>query len=263
VSGPCLWDIDTSCNEDVWNAATPAERERATAYATEVLWALTGRRFGLCILEVRPCQRLVEPTYETYGVLWDQGAGGGWSFMPYLDSSGRWNNLACPGGQCRPASEVWLPGPVAGITEVRINDQVVDSSAYRVDDFAYLVRQDGGSWPVAQDFSVDQYDDAGTFVVTYARGVPVPAAGAAAAGTLAIEFLRACAGGNCRLPARIQSLTRQGVSMQATQTTIKDGLTGLNEVDNWIYAVNPYQRSQPVRVWSPDQDVRRVTTWRA
>lgn len=259
---PCTWDIDPSCGQDVWDAASPADRVRATQYATDVLWALTGRRFGLCVLEVRPCDVITEPLYETYGVLWDSG-GGGWQWMPYLDSGGRWNNLTCPGGQCRPASEVWLPGPVAGITEVRINDVLVDPAAYRVDDQAYLVRQDGGSWPVSQNFNVDQYSVDSTFVVTYARGVPVPPSGQVAAGQLAIEFLRACAGGNCRLPARIQSLTRQGVSMQATATTIGDGLTGINEVDNWIHSVNPNKLSQPVRVWTPDAPVRRVTTWRA
>lgn len=263
MSGPCQWDLDVGCNQTEWDAATDAQRAAATEYATYVMWALSGRQFGLCLLEVRPCEVLTEPTYQTYGVLWDSGGGGGWQFMPYLDTGGRWNNLACPGGQCRPASEVWLPGPVAGITEVRINNAVVSPSAYRVDDAAYLVRQDGGSWPIAQDYNVDQYATTGTFVVTYARGVAVPPSGAAATGALAIEFLRACAGGKCRLPARVQSLTRQGVSMSAAETSIKDGLTGLNEVDNWLFAVNPNGLRQRVQVWTPDQAPRRVTTWRA
>lgn len=260
---PCTWDIDVSCNQAVWDAATPADRTRAQEYATSVLWALTARRFGLCVIEVRPCEVRTEQGYQTYGVLLDSGGGGGWTWLPYLDDVGRWNNLACPGGQCRPSSEVWLPGPVAGITEVRINDVVVAPSAYRVDNATYLVRQDGGSWPVTQDFNVDQYATEGTFVVTYARGVAVPGAGQVAAGTLAVEFLKACTGGNCRLPARVSSLTRQGVTMQAADTTIKDGLTGINEVDNWIFSVNPYRRAQASAVWSPDLPANRVTTWRA
>lgn len=260
---PCTWDIDVSCCQTVWDAATPADRTRAQEYATSVLWALTARRFGVCVIEVRPCEIRTEQGYQTYGVLLDSGGGGGWNWLPYLDDVGRWNNLTCPGGQCRPSSEVWLPGPVAGITEVRINDAVVDPSAYRVDNATYLVRQDGGSWPVTQDFNVDQYATEGTFVVSYARGVAVPAAGRVAAGALACEFLKACVGSSCRLPARVSSLTRQGVTMQAADTTINDGLTGINEVDNWIRSMNPYKRAQASAVWSPDLPANRVTTWRA
>lgn len=262
MDGPCTWDLDPSCDQAVWDAASAADKDKATAYATYVMWALTGRRYGLCVMSVRPCDVITDPSYQTYGVLWDSGGGGGWQFMPYLDTGGRWNNLICPGGQCRPASEVWLPGPVAGIAEVRVNNALVDPAAYRVDDQSYLVRQDGGAWPVSQDYGVDSTSSTSTFVVTYARGVPVPAAGAAATGVLAVEFLKACVGSACRLPARVSSLTRQGVSMQAAQTTIKDGMTGINEVDNWIYSVNPYKRAQATRVYSPDLPVRRVTTWR-
>jgi len=260
--GPCTWDIDVTCCQETWDAATPTDRTRAQEYATSVLWALTGRRFGLCISTVRPCISQVDPLYQTYGVLWDSG-GGGWDFMPFL-FSGVWRNCACGGPcMCRASSEIWLPGPVAGIAEVRINNVIVDPATYRVDEQTWLVRQGGQVWPVAQNLDEPATSTTDTFVVTYARGVEVPPAGRVAAGTLACEFLKSCTGGQCRLPARVSSLTRQGVSFQAADATIADGFTGINEVDNWVFAVNPNKLKARPGVWSPDLPTNRVTTWTA
>ncbi len=259
--GPCTWDIDVSCCSDTWNAATPADRTRAQQYATTVLWSLTGRQFGLCAMTVRPCTPMVDPLYQTYGVLWDSG--GGWDFVPFI-WNGSWRNCGCGGVcQCRPSSEVWLPGPVAGITEVRVNNLVIDPATYRVDEETFLVRQGGEVWPNSQNLDNPASSTTDTFVVTYLRGKQVPPAGQVAAGILACEFLKSCTGEKCRLPARITSLTRQGVSMSAADQTIADGYTGINEVDNWVFAVNPNRLKARPAVWSPDVPAHRVTTWTA
>lgn len=51
----------------------------------------------------------------------------------------------------------------------------------------------------------------------------------------------ACGGGKCRLPRRVQTVSRQGVTYQMVDPTdiYRDGLTGLPEVDIWIASVNP------------------------
>ena len=81
-----------------------------------------------------------------------------------------------------------------------------------------------------------------TWSVTYEKGFPIPAAVLGAAGVLAVEWARGCVGAACRLPGRIQSLTRQGinVSMVPIDQLLDRNLTGLVEVDQVITAVNPY-----------------------
>lgn len=256
---PCLWTVDTGCCSAVWAAAPPELRTRAEQYATSVLWALTGRRFGPCAVTVRPCSPEGERTYMTYGVWLDgTGSGGGW--IPSI-WNGSWRNCGCGYGSCacEPASQVWLPGPVAGVSEVRVDGVVVASSAYRVDNASWLVRTDGGVWPAFQDMGAGPLES-GSFVVTYLRGELVPDGGAAAAGALACEFVKACSGQPCRFPKRVTSVSRQGVTVSA-QETIQAGETGIPEVDLWVRAWNPGKLWARGRVFTPDLPAPRVTTW--
>lgn len=255
---PCLWDADLGCNTAEFAAMPPDLQARAIAWATEMLWMLSGRRFGTCPVTVRPCQSCGEHTYQTYGVMEQGGSGGGW--VPYL-MDGQWRNCGCAGPHsCRPASEVYLPGPVAGISEVRVDGVVVPANLYRVDDSAWLVRQDGQRWPDWQDLSAAP-GAVNTFVVTYLRGVTVPMAGRIAAGALAHEFAKACQGGPCRLPQQVQSIVRQGVEMQLVAEDAAEMLTGVSEADQWIRAVNPSKLRQRPRVASLDVTLPRVQTW--
>ena len=255
----CQWAIDVSCCQATWDAADEAARTRATNWAVGVLWALTGRRFGPCAITVRPCEPLHPPTYETFGIWGDSRSGGGWT--PFL-WAGSWRNCSCA-GSCgcgpRPGIDAWLPGPIYAISEVRVDGVVLDPSAYRVDNGTWLVRQDGGTWPQFQDYATPA-DEA--FTVTYFIGSPVPAGGAVAAGTLACEFLRACAGGPCRFPKRVTSVSRQGVTVSA-QETISAGSTGIPEVDAWVRAINPGGLREAPAVYSIDAPTARVVTWTA
>lgn len=255
---PCLWDIDTGCNPE-WQAYPPEVQSRATRWATEILWMLSGRRFGTCPVTVRPCQGCGERTWQTFGVLAQGGSEGGW--VPYL-RDGQWSNCGCAGAHaCHPDSEVWLPGPVASVIEVRVGAEVVPDDAYRVDDGNWLVRHDGGEWPRTQNLSL-RPGSAGTFTVTYLRGVPVPDAGKVAAGALAVEFARACASaGACRLPREAQSIIRQGIELQLVPDDPGDMLTGVTEADQWLRAVNPHKLRQRPLVASLDLTAPRVTTW--
>lgn len=255
---PCLWDVDAGCSAE-WATFDPAVQTRATKWATEMLWMLSGRRFGTCPVTVRPCQGCSGQSWQTYGVMYQDGVGGSW--VPFL-MDGQWSNCGCVGTHaCHPDSEVWLPGPVAAISEVTVDGVVVAADAYRVDDGNWLVRHDGGTWPRTQNLS-RRAGAADTFVVTYLRGTPVPEAGKIAAGALAVEFARACAGaGACRLPREAQSIIRQGVELQLVSEDAADMLTGVTEADQWLRAVNPGKLRQRPMVASLDVTAPRITTW--
>lgn len=252
----CAWSVDTGCCP-IWGDLDETDQLRATQWATDVMWAATGRQFGVCPITVRPC---FNETYNGLGVWWNDG-----SFWPYI-FNGVWYNAGCGcTGRCccepLPFTQAWLPGPVAGVSEVRVDGVVIDPMTYRVDDAQWLVRQDGGRWPICQDYN-RALGLEGTWSVTYFRGTPAPPSVLAAAGTLACEYAKACKGGECRLPGRVSSIIRQGVSIQMVDVDalLKMGYTGLTEVDQIIRSYNPAGLTHRLRVLSPDIPVNRVTT---
>lgn len=261
--GPCEWPINTACCTD-WDTYEPDVQAAATAWATYILWALTGRRYGGCPVTVRPCGGGCPRAlgWMTYPVTLDGGdaaAAGGW--VPYVDAGGAWRNCACAGGcSCSARCEVWLPGPVASVASVTVDGVAIDPGAYRIDNAQLLVRTDGECWPECQDLN----EDAGapdTFEVVYTRGTAVPVAGQIAAGKLACDYAKSCATG-CKLPGNLSSLSRQGVDVQLVDPTeiLAAGLTGVAEVDTWIRAVNPYRLAQRSRFYSPDLAPPRVVS---
>ena len=147
-----------------------------------------------------------------------------------------------------------LPGPVGAVTEVVVDGTVLDPAAYLVAG-SDLSRVDGKNWPICQDLALPPTEP-GTWMVTYERGVPVPAGGQVAAALLAVElFKAACSDPSCALPRRVQSISRQGVTVAVLDAfdDIDKGHTGIWLVDSWIASV-----TQPIRgsrVYSPD--VRR------
>jgi hypothetical protein len=257
MAGPCTWDIVFNDCCDCWDELDPAARQRALDYATTVMWAATGKQFGLCPY----CA-----DSGGMGFFWSGGV-----YIPYL-FNGQWRNCFCGCGtgpgccSCEPHCQVYLPGPVASVTEVIQDGFLVDPSAWRVDNNQWLVRTDGDCWPKCQNFSVDAglgvFND-NTMQVTYVRGLPVPAAVLNAAATLACEFAKACRNLACRLPGRLSTVARQGVQLtfQNIDFLINDMFTGIPEVDQIIKAYNPYGLARPMRLWSPDLPVtRQVTT---
>lgn len=256
---PCQWPLITECCSDAWEAATDAQRLFATSVATELVWRLSARRFGICDITVRPCKRSCNQGVSAWPPPW------GTSFVPVL-SGGQWTNTTCGGCKsgcsCDELQEVVLPGPVDYVTEVRVDGAVLPATAYQVHDHRLLVRTDGGEWPSCQDLTAAP-DEPGAFAVTYGQGIPVPPGGQYAAGIYACELLASCTGGTCRLPKRVQTVTRQGVTMAFLDPLdfLDKGLTGIPEVDQWISAVNPDKLRSPSRVYSPDSvPVRTVTS---
>lgn len=226
----CTWPIDRSCLPE---AATPEERVKqrhAEDLAVSVLWALSGRQFGQCPVIARPCPQACSTSSGMYGPGW----------FPVFDD-GQWRNLTCScPGSCTASGPtvVHLPGPVGEVLSVNVGGIELDEAAYQLEG-GRLYRTDGAQWP-RQDLNAPSGSD-GTWTVTYTRGVPVPPGVGVLVGLLTKEFLAACSGGKCRLPRRVQSVARQGVSytMVDPADIYAAGKTGLSEIDLWLAAVNP------------------------
>jgi hypothetical protein len=108
---------------------------------------------------------------------------------------------------------------------------------------SWLHRIDGKPWVGAE------------VVVTYRWGVAPPTAGKVHAVNYALELGKAIAGDtSCRLPKRVVSLTRQGVSMALIdpQRYLEQGKLGIVEIDQWLAAVNPHAVPERASIWSPD-----------
>jgi hypothetical protein len=252
MEAPCDgWVPDTGVCPD-WNTAghTDATKAYAILTASYVIWAATGRRFGLCPTTVRPCQPVQAPLYLTYPAwsIWDTAVpGGGLPFGPYAQPGS-----CCTGScQCSP-SQIALPGGADSVTSVVIDGVVLDPSAYRLVG-NLLVRQDGGVWPLQQDLA-SPLGDPNTWAITYAAGEAVPDVLQAAAGVYACELAKARTGGPCALPGRVQSISRGGVDIQYVDTTdyLDKGWTGVQEVDQIIATINPYGLKSRPRVLSLD-----------
>lgn len=256
MAAPCAWTLNTDCCAEFWATLSAQQKADATAVATQVIWAASGRQYGTCPVTVRPCGN--EPCDDGIGgYTWDNGV-----FVPYI-VGGQWYNCACLGVcRCSASCKVLLPGPVASVTSVTVDGVLIDPSTYRVDDGRWLVRTGTGNcWPTSQNFDVDS--GTGTFIVVYERGVAVPDALKLAAGMYACEWGRGCVGASdCQLPSRIVTLTRQDVvyEFQDIDTLLESGLTGVPAIDVILKSVNPFGITHRYRVLSPELDGPVTTT---
>jgi hypothetical protein len=245
TEGALQWPFRQQCDPTALQA-TAAQVADATALALDWLWSLTARRFGTRSVVDRPASLPaggaacgMYPSYlqSVYGPL-------GWGGL------GGWTGL--------PPEVIELQGPAVAVTQVSITDSdgltaVLATNAYRLEG-NYLIRQDGGVWPLGQNM-VAALGQANTWAVTYNRGYQVPLAGQVAMGLLICEFLKALRmDKSCRLPANVTAATRSGVSVTLDLTKAMR-TTGVAEVDRWVTSVNPNGRQGPGQVWSPD--VRR------
>lgn len=244
TTSPCTWPIDRTC--------LPADADQdlvdhAADTAVGVLWALTGRRFGLCPVEARP-----SPPGTHYPAGNPLSPGPGW--VPHLDAGTIRNVPACLGPACDRHGAIVLPGPVHQLLGMDVEGEEVDLTSI-IRDGDRIYRRDGLPWP---DQHLDRPSgDEGTWAVRYLRGEPVPAGGARMVGVLANEFLAACTTGRCQLPRRTTQVQRQGVTMTMVDPSdiYASGATGISEVDLWIRAHNPNRLASRPVVWSPDLGV--------
>jgi hypothetical protein len=252
----CYWPADYSgCSDcDPLNALPPEEKFKFERMAAEMMFAWSGFVFGVCDVVIRPCRS-------------DCGEGGRaptfWGRGPYGGAERQWtpvlidgvmHNMSCGcAGHCTcgesgPTS-LRLPGPVQAVTRVTVDGRLVLPTAYEVMYSRLLVRTDGGVWPGCQDL-LAQPDKSNTFEVAYRKGVPVPVGGQMATGVLACELAKAyCGDESCKLPQRIQTVTRQGMTIgfQDSFEDLKAGGTGIWAIDSWISTVTMPRQSASVR----------------
>lgn len=244
----CDWTVPDPLCCECWNGADPARKEQAIRWASNVMYARTGRQYGPCEVTVRPCMKMA--CNRSGGWLGAWWSGSLWT--PYI-WQGQWFNCFC--GDlccCEPRCQVQLAGPVQSIVEVTIGGVPVDPATYRVDDLQWLVRQGGECWPQCPNMD-NASGGTDVWEVTYMRGKEVPRDVLDATAILACEYVKFCAGDStCRLGSRVTALVRQDVSMQfvSPEVMLSLGLTGISVIDDIISAHNPAGLKFQPRVFS-------------
>lgn len=281
ASGLCSldgWELDQSCM-DIPVDTPPEVIERWRRVAAELLYGLTGQRFGpSCPVTVRPCRKQCADGFGLLtGRFFYQGQGylSTGQFIPFMRDGQMFNASLCGcSGDCHcgpELCEVYLPGPIYDVVSVDIDGDTVAPATYNVLDGQFLVRRSdvaddafgGKCWPSCQDMSLPP-GQPGTFTVVYRTGIPLPAMGVAALSQLAAHYIKGCNGCGCGIGTRnnLSRLSRQGVDLEFAdaQQTLADGRTGLPLVDLFIHTVNPSRLPQAMRVLSPDAP-RRPRIW--
>ena len=256
----CSWIVEDPVCCDCWTGADPRMREQAILWASSIMYARTGRQFGLCPVTVRPCLK----TACNGRGNWMFWAWSGSLWTPYI-WNGTWYNCFCADVCCcEPRCQVQLAGPVNSIVEVTISGVPVDPATYRVDDYQWLVRQGGECWPTCPNMD-NASGGTDVWEVTYMRGRPVPDDVLAATAILACEYVKFCRGdSSCRLNSRVTAMIRQDVSIQFVppDTMLSLGLTGVGIVDEIITSHNPAGLKYQPRVFSTaNTPWPRQTTW--
>lgn len=268
--GPCApWanegDLCSPC-DDVYGGASgtidPIAMDNFMQMASNILFYASGQQFpGLCEKTIRPCTR------RAFG-----GTGGPFTRPVVIGTRWEYITPACGCGEidrcgCGDLEQLTLIDyPIVEVSEVKVDGDVLSPSAYRVDDYQYLVRIDGESFPCCQDLSLDDTEE-NTFSVTYEFGHAPPPEGVHAAAILACELYLGCQPedgdgpgvGECRLPRNIASLARQGVTVdfQLAQSLFvkQNGRPidfGIPEINMFLATANPHGLTAPSYVASPD-----------
>lgn len=241
-----------------WSSYSVPTQTYALRVATRVIWAATGRLYGLESVTVRPSRPAQSPLYRTYPVgfqgygFWSLfGINGATAFQVVSACGCGSNSSGTNSCQCG-AADISLPDDVDSITNVTIDGVVLDPLKYVLSG-GFLTRIDGLAWPYMQDFTLAA-NAVGTWSVTYNQGIAVPADLNDAAGLYACQVGAALTGGSCMLPGRVQNITRQGLDIQYVDpgNYLEANRTGYDAVDSILVTYNPYGLHQRVRVASLD-----------
>lgn len=253
MGGPCTaWaNVNDAAALPDLKDADPAFLALALSASCKVLYALSARQFpGVCLASVRPHRRYVEDATPSSPWWWRA-----------------WGSYGHPGGcGCSMPPRITLGyRPIRQVTEVRIDGEVLDPAAYRIDNRRELTRIDGEGWPLCQDLTADPDTDADTFRVTFRWGTAPGDDGVLANLELASELVKAkTAPEESRLPERITSLVTQGESLAMLDPWqfLDKGKTGLYWCDIFLSAANPHRLTRRSAVFSPDiaPPVQRTAT---
>jgi hypothetical protein len=149
--------------------------------------------------------------------------------------------------------------PIRSIVEVEIDGEILDVSEYQILNRRFLLRMADVNglrqkWPGVQRLDLPFGED-GTWGVRFTYGQAPPRPGKMAAIAYAKELAKACAcSADCKLPARVQSVARQGVTMVLGDPNafLVAGLTGLSGVDSWLAAERYAGRNRRPAFVNPD-----------
>lgn len=237
--------------------------QEAAEVASDILYNRSLQQFTGVTgpVTVRPVARPVDIDTRAFGTMLSPN--GYLSSWGSCTAYGMAANGALSHYGCSRPPQIELGGyPVVEITQVLIDGVVIPPDEYALQDYRQLIRirpsptftpTERWGWPTCQ--IMDLPDTApGTFAVTYRYGVPPPVSGIAAAKRLAQELALARNGSQNRLPTRIQSVNRQGVSaiVYDLMDSLDKGRIGLFEVDVFLKTYNPDASPQRATVWSPD-----------
>jgi hypothetical protein len=232
------------------------EWQQLLAAASDVLYALTGRRYaGLRERAVelyapgRCGGRLPGPVpgaWLAYSLGGSDALAGDGVYDPYSLPLGVW-------GHCRPHT-VRLPNrdAVALLAVADAAGASLDVTRYRIERGGYLARVPGMT-----------YEDAPLPGCRRPLRLRYQFGRAPSDGGIAQVVQLTVALGQARLdpdssplPGLVTQIVRQGVTFtqQAASVLIEKGQTGLAGVDLWVASVNPGRIRRPSRSWSPDTD---------
>lgn len=266
--GACGWEPSfLGCKStDALDSINADARATVEQMASDLLWNWTGRVYGACPVEYRPCRENCGQGGFSSGE-WAVALGGDSSPWAPVLTGGKWSNVSCGrcGDSCGCSSTpaLRLPWPVSSIEEVVVDGELLYPSDYRLDSHSLLQRLDGRGWPACQNLDLPSTEP-GTWRINYLWGLPVPEGGLVAAGVLASEMAMAlCNDSACKLPQRIQSVTRQGITVTMLDAfeDVNEGRTGIWLVDAWVASVTRPKRGG--RVFSVDVPQKRYQIGRA
>lgn len=245
---------DDGCGSRL-DGVDPALVTRGLALAQEVLYRLSGERFpGLCTDVVRPCG-LTPGASWTRRALYSSAYGPVWGAWGWRQGWGRCGHASDACGVSTLPRVALGRVPVVSVDAVWVDGSLLAASSYRIEDGRYLVRVDGDGWPCCQRLDRDYLTESSTFAVEFTFGREADAAAVAALMAYAPEVILALCDDttDCRLPARVQTITRQGVTATVVDPLdfLDNDRTGVVVVDAWLKAVNPRGRRGVARVSSP------------
>lgn len=240
------WATLADVPEEYRDRVTPDVWATLLLQASEILWALSGRRWYGTGCEETAVLRSVPPTAGRENWPYDKSWGhcACWAHGSWV-ADFLWPPTEWLGRHLRPIAIKLPRSPITAVVEVTEDGVTLSPTSYRLTRSGWLERIDNDSWAVCGD----------TTEMTYRFGEPPPEGGVRAAVLLAIQFMLDLVGDSkCRLPQRVTSLTRQGISMSMIDPMefMPDGKTGFYLVDLWLTSVNPHNRPQRGNVWSLD-----------
>lgn len=172
---------------------------------------------------------------------------------------------------CAPHRLTFGLWPVTDIIAVREEGEDKDPADYHIDEYRYLVKNNGEAFPRHHNWyaeaggAYDTEEDGFVFEVTVEHGLPAPRLLKRATAALACSLYDMVAHDceNCDLPERVTNVSRQGVSWEVADfaNLLERGGTGIYVVDLAVKVFNPNRLTSPSFVWTPDQErgTRRYT----